>query len=1023
MMLNLTDSLIFRDADTELSKKINEALADTCETLFDNLYPNSDIKYFDLNQISGTTRNSNIKLSFLLDFYGKSFALDKEWVTKVFALVMEVPSKQWRADSHSILKSLGITEAHRPLELGYHIIRGLHLFLVALWAKGAILLPMSFSLPKNRKTQGGINLGSHKTDSAYDLYPPLLKVLRLPFQHGLADATVINIDNYIPTTSKKNYNATAWRPVIASSWQEISDINLEELQELFAHILNNRKSEEHQDYRISAVAWARPLIEYDEALLNFTMTELRNAIRQNDSVSVLEFHEHSEQRDSWEVWIDNYIEMLYDTNRVKNTTSISTALGKLKTYIFEYVVEFGVEPPFLEDLTRSHIDGAGSAIPLRSIVTKQSEMTKIINFFDYVSSTLGAQGITFANPLTKYDKKAESKPTKTNKKIMAFNSFRLFYALSYAILGLLTYLNSLIRSKQYDAIETVLQSLSVKNPIVETESLGYVPFINYKDIQGKRHVIPLKHIPFNLLCLEQLPVGKKAARRYKCVATPDNIGAVIIALETSIRFIHIRWLDKYLLCKEFPKHKDDFDAMLEDLGSDQFFDLFVNTDKSGVPWLRTTSTRVLKVCSVVNSYKKLVARDHYNKKLQYTHHDLTAYPWISPLFHDNDHDTVLTEHQYRQHYKQLIYFFNQIKIMDNQLPTDPLPFFNLDFTDKKSFEAAYALSKKFKTNYTPHGIRATVISLSSTFLSEEHIGERVSGHKKSSVNRYCVVTKELVQDVHLLSESAILGSMTWTKADDVPLPSTAEKLLQSSYAINPPEGTSLSNKEILRSFHQLSVFPTHFCVAGGVCPTKIAQTIGEYKCGQCYLGLKSPGHISAILALLRNLAAEIDESKIHLKHINLDAMSEGEFSALERKHLDLINEFCAWSLTAEHIIQHKGVLEGKFMTVADEDTEIALLLTPENSALLNLMTRANDAIRYPSLSQSSLKKDIFRMTGQLMRMDKSFVEILTYESTDRLISEFRGKLETLLIATNSSLEKLSSSLGSEGPPLIPLLNI
>ena len=111
------------------------------------------------------------------------------------------------------------------------------------------------------------------------------------------------------------------------------------------------------------------------------------------------------------------------------------------------------------------------------------------------------------------------------------------------------------------------------------------------------------------------------------------------------------------------------------------------------------------------------------------------------------------------------------------------------------------------------------------------------------------------------------------------------------------------------------------------------------------------------------------------------------------------------------------------MTIADDDTEIALFEIPENNALLNLMARANDAVRYPNLSNSSLRKDIFMMTAKLMRMEKSFVEILNYENTDRLISEFRGKLETLLIATNSTLEKLSSSLESEDTHLIPLLNI
>lgn len=93
-MLNLTNNIVFRDVGADLSIKINAALADTCQVLFNSLYPDRDIKYFDLNKISGTTRNPNIKLSFLLDFYGKSFEFDDSWVAMVFDVIVNIPSKR-----------------------------------------------------------------------------------------------------------------------------------------------------------------------------------------------------------------------------------------------------------------------------------------------------------------------------------------------------------------------------------------------------------------------------------------------------------------------------------------------------------------------------------------------------------------------------------------------------------------------------------------------------------------------------------------------------------------------------------------------------------------------------------------------------------------------------------------------------------------------------------------------------------------------------------------------------------------
>uniref|UniRef100_UPI001981548F hypothetical protein n=1 Tax=Pseudomonas viridiflava TaxID=33069 RepID=UPI001981548F len=141
---------------------------------------------------------------------------------------------------------------------------------------------------------------------------------------------------------------------------------------------------------------------------------------------------------------------------------------------------------------------------------------------------------------------------------------------------------------------------------------------------------------------------------------------------------------------------------------------------------------------------------------------------------------VLTEASYRNHYKHLVYFYNQIRVLDGDPPIDTSPSSNFDFNTQEAFYEAFKLYKNFQSSYTPHGIRATVISLSSTFLSPEHIGEEISGHVTASVNRYCVVDKQLVMDVNILTESKIVNSFHWSPVDAISAPATAEDLIHQS---------------------------------------------------------------------------------------------------------------------------------------------------------------------------------------------------------------------------------------------------
>ncbi|WP_139346885.1 hypothetical protein [Pseudomonas oryzihabitans] len=1010
--MNLTESLVFIHEGSLLEESINIAIEDTCETIYANSYSTGNYRDYDTSRISSSGRNSDLELSFLKVFQKNNLSLDRCWTEKAYKIVVSSEDRELRKHGAQLLKELGIDIIY-PKPISYQILRGLHIFFIALWARKAIQLPMSFPLPQTRIHPNRDKFNTYLIDNAYRLYPPILKIVRKPFQKNLVDNATPDLLEHIPLSGRGNYKYLAWRPIIASSWENIRDIKIEDVSAVIDE-LSYRKNNGGSYYPISANAWLKPLFSLSPSDFTFELSEFRqNRHRQLPTNVIYDpiyyTDTYSIQRDSWNIWISNYIQMIYDTGRVKRVHPTNSGLAELATYVLTTLPKYGVIPPRVEETTRAHLDGCCKAPPLRAMIKRRVVISHISHFFDFVLETLAASGVTFFNPITKYDRPFESRPPITNKRTFSFDEFRQFYALCYALLILIEHiLYTFLTGESQADWEKTLLGFSSKNAILDTEEFGYSPIISYIDIFGKRHTIPIRFIPFELIGLEQLPIVEHGGQRYFRLPTPDAIASVITALETSIRFIHIRWLDRLLISKDYPELGDDYLAICN-RDKELYFNLFVNTDKSGTPWVRPTSKRLLKVFSIVSNYKKLIASDHFDTPMKYTHHDLTHYPLITPLYCHNSKQTVLTETSYRKYYKLLIYFFNLIRFENGQQPVDEIPKEIKRLSTKADYQTAYNLRRNFTTDYTPHGIRATVISLSSTFLDDEHIGNNVSGHKEPSVSRYIVVNKKLVSDVSILMESKIISAISWSKMDACPAPASADQLLHSTFAIQTPSGEMLTREEILQKRHLLSTFSTHFCLASGNCPADIINSVGRMSCGQCYLALKSTGHLPAILAHTRSLAREIDEIKLRLKD-NGNKFSDETLKKVESVYVSLINEFCAWSLTAQHILKNSKRVDGNFFTVSDEYCEVTLAEFSAPGILTDLVTRMSDAVTYPELANSSLKADIFKLSAKLMRLDSTFSSIFTLEEDQLIIAEMKGKLESLMIAIDFNPDLLEGLL-------------
>ncbi|MEN5047028.1 hypothetical protein [Pseudomonas koreensis] len=1014
--MNLTNKIKFMIDDTELNIAIKCALKKTCNHIFTLSFPEQDILSYDINQITANNRNPHSKLSFLRFFLGSENNYDRDWVEKVHHNLTSYDRRYIYDNGKTILNSLDIyTTPEPPKNMAFIAIRDLHIFLIALWAAKAIQLPMYFQLPQTVKNRKNNQKQTYRIDSAYDLYPPILKLTRRPYQSEIEDKATPNIMEFIPPLSQSTFKYLAWRPILASSWSDISDITIEELRELFAFIYTKRHSNEiYMAHNLSPVAWLRPYLEFNPMLCKFSLEEIKNLSKSIPSTSLKDnqlFHSrYQRQRHAWSRWIDDYRRMLLETGRVKTLRPINRSLSLLLKYIFENLAQSGITPPCPDEVLRCHIDGYGATEPLRTVITHNIDISNIRAFFDYVETISATGNGNFRTPLTRYDKRFEPRPTKTNKKTFEFNDFRFFFALSYSLLNFIQYLLEKCIQDPENSWQAQLRAMGNNELVLETSKVGFVPLVSYIDIQGSRHTFPLHWIPYPLLAMEYVPLKNFKSSRYVRIPTPDALVTIITALETSIRFVHIRWLDKKLF-----QHS-------EVNANDYFFDLYVNTDKSGTPWVRGTSVRVLHALNLVTGYKQHIHRSHYDTPLKYTNHLQTHYPLIIPIFCTNHKSTVISEASYRGYFKELFYYFNQLKIMAHQPALCSLPVENVDFSQGDHFRQAVYLRRLFKSDHTPHGLRATVISLSSTFLTQDHIGEKISGHRsRSNINRYCVINKQLLNDVKELNEGMMINSLLLANTVHPTIsPLSPDQLLHNAFSVQAPDGHILSNDEILERQHMLTVFSTHFCLAGGRCPDDIIKSIGKRRCGQCYLGLRSIDHIPAILALIRKLGADLDRIRSRLKYCAAKDKSAPEAVLLEEQFSDLVNEYSAWTLTADHMMKNTRHIRGRFFAIEQDHRTMYLAEMPTEHALVDILTRINDTATYPELTNSSLKADVFRLSAKLISLDKSFESLFSIENENTLYSEFRGKIHGIILATNLTLAELDSRL-MEKPMLPPNL--
>ncbi|MBI5006223.1 MAG: hypothetical protein HZB95_03760 [Nitrosomonadales bacterium] len=1014
-MINLTKDMAIIVDDAQLSIAIEDAIRATHLVLLSTYAPLQERVSPDL--ITATKNNRLKALAFCRYFPEYSPTLDRAWVNTVFSAVHDHTGGEVTKNHSQIMTSIGLS-GDIPNTLAREVWRGLRIFLIALWTKKAILLPMSFSLPASK----------YRSDISKQLYTELLAILRSPFiDEKLA---VPDISGFIKTTGWRNYDWYAWRPILASDWHSVEDINDGDLAALFSELAKRKSGEsELPAYPLSPRAFLGPILSaipdrchFDTAKLSIyhplvqTPAKLEEELTENNYLT-----SYPEIKEVWMRYQQRYITYLVEVKKIKSPKAEQQTLGRLNEYLFSVLPKEGEKPPLPLEFRRKHLEGIG-VTPMRRVLYKRDRVTAIERFFDYLENISNDEEELrgFVNPILSIDKPRERRPRGTRKKTFRINDYRLFYELIHAIGEFSWYLAQKIgEGTAPESWYSILKD-KTKNTVLNTEDFGFVPIIRFTKMDGTPVSFKLLWLPITVVPTKYVQLNH-SPQRLLPIINLHGIHQVIVGSETGLRHIHIRWLDKR-----------SFKAQPVDPAYSSF-DLLVNTDKVTYEWIRPTAMTVLKALERQIESQSWISAPHFETELYYDYHEQSDFGKICPVFMRYDDAQTYDASALSLFFHNIIYFFNQIKLSLGQATTDPMPYevTSLSFKVKEDFKQAMLYRSEFDTKYTPHGLRATVVSVHAPILPPHIIGKYITGHTSENMVRYYTVVDSDYMEVVKAFNRERSGHSEYRQGKVLSIDAGRENSsLKRDLATSPISDVlrdygafSSSNEEasgeiksgmsIIRgiALEEIRINSTHICPVGNECPPEIAIGIGRRACGQCPYSIKTIDHLPRILAHCRALSRKLDKAKIQLQLVGDRNASEEVLETLEDEILFIAGELSAWTLTAEVLAKNVEELKDRTLVNNPEmlSKDFKKCLVPD-SELENLLIQCEEAVAYPELADLPLLADIAMVRPRILAMTGSMEELFAPTDQYQLVDNFRGLIRGICIATGMRPKELAEHM-------------
>lgn len=672
---------------------------------------------------------------------------------------------------------------------------GLRTFFIELYNSGAILLPLTFDL----------TLGTAYSYSS-KRFSDLLRII------WELDALPQEILSQI--SSPKFLH----KVVLACNWRRVEDISYHDALE-YQSLYQSRSISSRNNVRL-------PLLEFLELLLllapdrcQFALDELSEVLSDSSATALLKktssFNASQDPGSRWKYLINMYLE----ERRVKGYVNRlqQGALGKLLQYIsVDLPREFGTTsdliPKTPNEFKRHHL--VGNAFISHSLKDKlkltlsnqgiNTNLRAISTFFDWLLDThYDEEDIShFKNPIVDLDYVNAPRRKRTDKEAFLGSQFSYIHSFFSSICEFYWYLitNSLF-----------IEGASNRRFLYDTQEIGYVPLVM---IDGSFY--PIYFVPANLT--GEVIMGK--GEQTKSYPQFQTIFENLVALETGLRHIHIRWLDR-----------DKFDVNTGRTSKNYLGELLVNyalvnesdsievgSDKvKMIPWQPYVSSRVLNLLRRLRAFQDAIGVEI--PSLWYNGHQGSPHGKIRSLFSTLDATkatpNVISEGSVTNQYRRMLFFFDLfiqlseiaeidllgetpqkslecieaareevseavLKELEDKQESQCASALALDFESYKEenkhqnlariwgagLKGAFYYCGKYETAFTPHGTRSSVASDRIKVLPPEAIKEFITGHESVAVLSYYIqVDPDYLKDVTDLNELMMLSSILSSRDD------------------------------------------------------------------------------------------------------------------------------------------------------------------------------------------------------------------------------------------------------------------
>ncbi|MFT2159700.1 hypothetical protein [Pseudomonas putida] len=1051
-MINLTKDILIvktgEDLDRSIKAAISKAKDCICRVLFDT-------NHVSPSKVTSSPRNEFYAASIvrLFDNHLNSSnapVYDESWVRNAHICSKKTPTPEIAREvipntSHDWLTKSSLERLSKDCVLILHF----------LWQEKAVLLPVDMKKPM----VGNPKAKSNYYEIASASYTEVLALVRMPFLDHASYEGIPDITTVMNPSAVSNFEWNAWRMVRSTDWHQIEDIDPEDISALVAHLIEARTDRvDWFKYPIAPAAfWGYIQRLYPERYKKGKVKRpIKNVLQANRKVLLSgEFsypEEHSDIVKKWLKYQDKFVEIL-KSRGMKSYDAYVKSFAILNTYLFsELPAVTGVAPPSPNEFNRKHIEGDGFKGFItflnqgRSKATVKNTLYKIDSLFDYmtVNSNVYDDLTGFINPISEIDYPIVKKKNSSNKPAFGSEHFPYLLQFSYAIESFTTRLSDMVfeeNANLYDQkyrtdVET--KTWNGAHKVIQTEKHGYIPIVFYRNpmfdpSQPKsKSNSPISYEALHLLPRVLFPLAEHG--EFLHYPQANYIRHNIVALETGVRSIHIRWLES----RKYDMH------IVRSRPLPPLCKLHINTDKVNGAWDATVSKNVIELLDRQKHLIETVGDPVMQEELWYDNHEDSIFGKIVTLFPRGGTPGVLSGDRYSKYFKRLIYSFDlfcrfQLGIdSTNPMPEelDELETIDDPYDYLVAIDLEVAASKMIE--HTPHSCRVSVVSEYIRILPPHIIGAFITGHAtEAHVMYYAKVDPAYLKSVAKYQQFSVeqgwiadQSSFSAIKAEDI------NSRLQQAFRRDKDKSLidfgaisfeRESSDELIsgikaakqRSIDSLAFMTTHICPFGNQCPADVIRDLGaapglRMPCGGCYYSIKTVDHLPRIHGHIRVLTDECNELEAHIAEAKKNGASTESLVPKANHRKFLASEIISWSVTAHCLEQmyneiktRKSYLIEKPEIVSEQLERIEL----KDHTLSNLIAQTAEAKSHAEYFTPQLKQQVMVARKKLLAFTGDFNRMLQDAPTGfTLIDEFRGLIRSTCEVLGISLHELGDAM-------------